>query len=131
MTKAIQDAPPHYSDLEVGKGVRKPVEILNHMSYVLLLMVKCYQEHRHGDLEISSWETEVDRIYTILEQLDTILSDEIIPTGMTVEQLLQGPMSDALTHVGQLIMLRRLADSPVPGERYTMADIRIGQIRPK
>jgi hypothetical protein len=43
--------------------------------------------------------------------------------GITAETMLQGPFSDAMTHVGQLAMLRRLAGSPVPPENFLFAAI--------
>ena len=36
-------------------------------------------------------------------------------------------MADALTHVGQLAMLRRLAGCPIRGENYYVAEIAVGQ----
>jgi hypothetical protein len=42
---------------------------------------------------------------------------------MSPERLLQGPFSDAMTHAGQLAMLRRLAGSPVPPENFIVAAI--------
>jgi len=44
-------------------------------------------------------------------------------TSMSPERFLQGPLSDAMTHVGQLAMLRRLHNAPVPPENFIMADI--------
>ena len=37
--------------------------------------------------------------------------------------LFQGPIADALTHVGQINMLRRLAGVPISGENYHRAEI--------
>ncbi len=37
------------------------------------------------------------------------LRAESKPRGVTEEQLLQGPLSDAMAHVSQLLTLRRLA----------------------
>jgi len=39
------------------------------------------------------------------------------------EMLLQGPLSDAMTHAGQLAILWRLAGSPIPPENFVFADI--------
>ncbi len=47
---------------------------------------------------------------------------------MEVERLFQGPIADALTHVGQIAFLRRLAGFPVRGENYARADITIGKV---
>lgn len=46
---------------------------------------------------------------------------------VTLEELLHGPLSDVMTHAGQLALLRRLAGSPLPPERFIEATIRVGQ----
>ena len=46
----------------------------------------------------------------------------------TDEKLFQGPIADALTHVGQLAMMRRAAGAPVKGENYFVADITVGRV---
>jgi hypothetical protein len=48
----------------------------------------------------------------------------------TEEQLLQGPLADAMTHIGQLAILRRLASSPIPKESFDEAVIRPGDFSP-
>jgi hypothetical protein len=45
-----------------------------------------------------------------------------------IENLFQGPIADALTHTGQLAMLRRFAGSPVRGENFYGAAITVGQV---
>jgi hypothetical protein len=47
-----------------------------------------------------------------------------------LERLLQGPVADALTHVGQLAMLRHMFGSPIRGENYYRADIAVGRVGP-
>ena len=41
---------------------------------------------------------------------------------------MQGPVADALTHVGQLAMMRRLSGSPIRGENFIEAAIVAGQV---
>ena len=50
------------------------------------------------------------------------------PSAMAIETLFQGPISDVLTHIGQLAMLRRLAGFPVRGEVMIIADVEIGRV---
>lgn len=131
-TLAIKDAPSHYPDFDMGKGVRKPVEILNHITFLMGYVIHCYVGIDLDDFRIMrSWDLEVSRFYNTLEKVDQILSEEIIPKTRSVEQLLQGPFSDAMTHVGQLTFMRRLADSPMPYENYMNANIRIGLLYPE
>lgn len=39
------------------------------------------------------------------------------------EQFPQGPLADAMTHAGQLAMLRRLHGVPVPSENFIFAKV--------
>jgi hypothetical protein len=74
-----------------------------------------------------AWEEEVTRFFTVLKRFDDHLaSGEAL--GNTTERLFQGPVADALTHVGQLTMLRRLAGCPIRGENYFKADITAGHV---
>ena len=84
--------------------------------------------HMLYEFPSGAWEWEVDRFYGVLEKLDRVFS-ETRSAEITWQQLLQGPLSDAITHVGQLTMLRRMADSPIGYENFINADIRIGELR--
>ena len=128
-TKAINDAPDDYPDLEIGKGVRSPREILAHISGVLTYAHSFYEHYETTRFEKESWEREVARFYEILGKLDESFSRDT-PREVTEEQLLQGPLSDSMAHVGQLLMLRRLAGSPIPSENFIYADIRKGRVGP-
>jgi hypothetical protein len=44
------------------------------------------------------------------------------------EALFQGPIADALTHVGQLAMQRRLTGAPTRGENFFVAVVTAGQV---
>jgi hypothetical protein len=73
------------------------------------------------------WNEEVTRFFTALAAFDTYLASDA-PLGWPAERLFQGPIADALTHVGQLTMQRRLAGSPVKGENYAKAEIAAGRV---
>jgi hypothetical protein len=127
---AIKEAPEQYPTFALGKEVRQPVELLNHMSMLLSFVTRCYTGEERIAVEVGDWSTEVPRFYDVAEKLDRVLESGASPRDKTAEQLLQGPLADAMTHVGQLAMLRRMADSPVVYENYMKADIRAGQLRP-
>jgi hypothetical protein len=74
-----------------------------------------------------SWNEDVKRFHTALAALDEYLASNK-PLHASVEKLFQGPVADALTHVGQIAILRRLANSPVKGENYAIADIGTGRV---
>lgn len=128
-TVAIKDAPAHYPNIQVGKGVKTPVELLSHISDVLTLAYSWFVAIERNK-NVQEWAEEVNRFYDIVERLDQAFADNLSMKA-TQEQILQGPFADAMTHVGQLLMLRRLANSPVSNENYIKAEIQIGDIRPE
>lgn len=127
--KALRGAPDHYATFSAGNRVRTPVELLRHMTG-LMGYVRTF--FRGGSYPIkpdplTTFKQEVDRFHQLLEEVGALLSSGA-PCSITTEQLLQGPFADAMTHVGQLAMLRRLADSPVPPENFIYADIRADRL---
>jgi hypothetical protein len=126
--KAVRDAPPHFAAFAVAPGSRTPAQILAHMGDLFdwaLLMAK--GKHLWRDSTPLAWDREVARFFAALAAFDAHLaSDEQL--GSSIERLLQGPVADALTHTGQLTMLRRLAGSPVKGENYAKAAIDAGTV---
>jgi hypothetical protein len=74
-----------------------------------------------------AWEQECERFFAALKKFDDYLASDN-PLQAPVEKLFQGPVADALTHTGQLAMLRRLSGSPMKGENYYVADIVVGRV---
>ena len=74
-----------------------------------------------------TWEQEVERFFAALKEFDRYLAPPE-PLACTPQELFQGPIADALTHVGQIAMLRRLAGTPMRGENYFTADIEVGRV---
>jgi hypothetical protein len=73
------------------------------------------------------WEKEVERFFAALKKFDDYLaSSEVVQAPL--ENLFQGPIADALTHVGQIAILRRLAGEPVKAENYFAAEIAVGRV---
>jgi hypothetical protein len=129
--KAVRDAPSGFADRRAGPSLRTPVEILAHVGDLLDWAVGL-AEGRHVWHETTprTWEKEIDRFHEGLTTLDERLAAPE-PLGFPAERLLQGPLADALTHVGQITLLRRLAGSPVRGENYFKADIVAGRVGPE
>jgi hypothetical protein len=128
-TKAIKNAPSNYPELEVGKVVRTPRHILHHITGVLSYAHSFYEHYDTTYFEHKPWEEEVRHFYETLSRLDRSFREKGL-TRVSEEQILQGPLSDAMAHIGQLLMLRRLAGSPVPAENFLYADIRKGVVGP-
>jgi hypothetical protein len=128
--KALRDAPPYFAAYPVAEGSRTPAQVLAHIGDLLewaLSMARGQQRwQKSAPLE---WDAEVARFHAALEAFDAYLASDA-PLALSAERLFQGPIADALTHVGQLTMLRRLVGSPVRGESYARADIVAGRVGP-
>ncbi|MCP4663162.1 MAG: hypothetical protein GY856_47835 [bacterium] len=124
----VEDVSEDYPDFDAGFGVRPPVEILCHMSGVLNYAAHCFQPVDPLRLKPLPWEQEKERFGSILKRLDQHLESGDEPQKGSLEILLQGPFCDALTHVGQLATLRRMAGVPVPGENFMKAPVEIGKL---
>lgn len=121
--KALRDAPESFGDFEAGAGTRSPTEIVRHMTSVLGYARTLYEGGVYRAEPLDDLEAEVARFHGVLTDLARRVDDGTPLRGVTREQLLQGPLADAMTHVGQLAMLRRLAGSPVASENFLMADV--------
>lgn len=126
--KVVRDAPVHFADYPVAADSRTPARILAHIGDLLdWALWLARGEQRWKDSPPLAWDMEVARFFTALEQLDAYLASDA-PLGSPAETIFQGPIADALTHVGQLAMLRRLVGSPVRGENYAKANIVAGRV---
>lgn len=124
--KNLRGAPPDFATFKVGPSSRTPGEILAHVGDLFDWGIAMARgSHSWNPVAPQGWAADADRLHRAIVQFDEILaSDE--PLRWPIEQLFQGPVADALTHVGQLNMLRRLAGAPVRGENYAKAGIAAG-----
>ena len=120
--KALRGAPPGYADFRAAPGVRTPHELLRHMSDVLGYARTFFTGGTWRAETLPTFADEIQRFHEILEDLGRTI-DESAFRSVSAARLLQGPLSDIMTHAGQLAMLRRLAGSPVPPEDFVMADV--------
>lgn len=126
--KAVRHAPAGFADFNGGHGLRTPGQILAHIGDLLDwgLSIARGQREWH-DSNPLPWQQETERFFAALKRFDDLLaSDEPVPASF--EKLFQGPIADALTHVGQIAMLRRMAGAPVKGESYYDAQIETGRV---
>lgn len=127
-SKALRGAPDHFSSFHIGDKTRTPAQILAHMGDLCdwaLSIAKGQQTWR--DSTPLPWDSEVSRFFAALKQLDDYLASAE-PLHASAETLFQGPIADALNHIGQIAMLRRLAGRPIMGENYFKADIAAGRV---
>jgi hypothetical protein len=124
--RALDGAPEGFAEFD-GVG-RRPAAILTHMGDLFdwALSAAAGQERWHSSKPLT-WAEEQARFFAALGALDAYLSSEE-PVHAPIEGLMQGPVADALTHVGQLAMMRRLAGSPTRGENFFVAAIEVGQV---
>ena len=120
--KALRDAPESFPDFDAGHQVRTPAQIVRHMTSVLGYARTFFIGGTYRPDPLPTFSDEMTRFHHMLEDLAGHLSSET-QMALSPEQLLQGPLSDVMTHVGQLALLRRLAGTPIPPENFIMADV--------
>ena len=122
--KALRGAPPAFSEFRAGINVRTPHELVWHMTGVIGYARTMFHGAKFAPPRLDTFEAEVARFHETLKGLQDDFADPSLTATLTDEQFLQGMLSDAMTHAGQLAMLRRLAGSPVASENFIYADIR-------
>jgi hypothetical protein len=126
--KALRGAPSTFSSFSAGPSTRTPGQILAHVGDLLdWALSQAEGKQRWSDSAPQAWDADVQRFFNGLEALDAYLASNQ-PLGYPPEAIFQGAIADALTHVGQINMLRRLAGAPVRGENYFKADIVAGRV---
>jgi hypothetical protein len=126
--KALRGAPAEFAAFKAGPGTRTPGEIVAHMGDLLeWALVLADGRHAWRDSSPAAWDDHVARFFDRLEALDRRLASGE-PLGCLPEKLFQGPVADALTHVGQIAMLRRMAGAAIRGENYFVATIAAGTV---
>lgn len=126
--KAIANAPDGFNQFRLHDGSRTPEQILAHIGDLLdwALSIAKGQQTWHNSTPLP-WDEETARFFAALEAFDSYLASDN-ELGAPEEKLFQGPIADALTHVGQIAMLRRIAGGPVKGENYYVAEIAAGRV---
>lgn len=126
--KALRGSPDGFATFRVSESTRTPGQILAHLGdlfdWALALGQGRHEWHNSPPLD---WNSGTQRFFQALRAFDEYLASDQ-PLGFSAEKLFQGPVADALTHVGQVAMLRRLASSPVRGENYFRAEICAGGV---
>ncbi len=126
--RILADAPEGFADFEAGEGVMTPRKMLNHMTIILgFAHSQLTETEFERPTKVNDWKVEVSRLYETITALDQVVEAGLGAGGDTVLRMLQGPILDAMTHVGQLSMLRRLAGSPTPADHYIKATVTIGR----
>ena len=126
--KVLRDAPPEFAAYHVNETTRTPAAILSHLGDLLDWALSMAEGHSEWhDAEVLGWDEGAERFFAAVGRFDEFLASDQ-PLGVAEEQLFQGPVADALTHVGQIAMLRRMAGAPIRGENYFVAAIETGRV---
>ena len=129
--KALRGAPDSFANFRAAHSTRTPVEILAHIGDLFdWACALSGGQNTWSNLPPGSWDEEVARFFAGLQRFDAALASDTA-LGFSAEKLFQGPVADALTHVGQIAMLRRMAGAPVKGENYFKAEIQAGRVGPE
>ena len=126
-SRSLRDAPEGFENVRLSDDGMTARELILHMTNVMafaLATLKSADRIRHQDLD---WQRDVGRFYSLLGEIDEKLAEGAdMEEGMDL-RLVQGPFSDALTHVGQLHAMRRKAGAPVASTNYIKADVQVGR----
>jgi hypothetical protein len=127
--KTLRDAPADFAIFKIEQTVNTPLFLLSHIADLLeWALTAARGEPKYPATVIGNWELEKQRFYAALKALDDFLASKVV-INASLEKIFQGPIADALTHTGQLALLRRMAGSSIKGENYFVADITTGLVR--
>jgi hypothetical protein len=126
--KAIREGSPNFVEYSADETSRTPAKILAHMGDLMDWALAMSEGRREWhDSAPLGWEKENERFFRALKKFDDYLASDK-PLAVTAEKLFQGPIADALTHIGQIAMLRRMAGVAIKGENYFVAEISVGRV---
>ncbi len=129
--KALREAPPEFGEFRMAPKVRTPHELIRHMDSVLGYAQTFFVGGRYDAPEFRDFSSAVAHFHETLANLARHLEIGTELHEITLERILQGPCSDAMSHAGQLAMLRRLAGCPVPPENFIFAAVSAENLGPE
>jgi hypothetical protein len=124
--KTLRGAPANFPTFRCGETTRTPGDILAHMGDLFawaLCTAQGKQEWKPSKPQ--EWNADVERFFAAVQKFDDYLASSE-PLHAPPQKLFQGPIADALNHVGQIALLRRMAGAPIRGENYFVAEIVAG-----
>ncbi|MEO7675071.1 MAG: hypothetical protein ABIU09_13445, partial [Pyrinomonadaceae bacterium] len=127
----LRGAPESFGSFDAGNETRTPAELVRHMASVLGYSRTFFVGGQYRPEALPTLAGETNRLHEMIQDLaDHLEAGTPFQGDMTAERLLQGPFSDAMTHAGQLAMLRRLAGEPVAPENFIVAKIDASHLGP-
>ena len=126
--KAVRGAPPTFATYSPDGSARTAGKILAHVGDLFdWALTQAKGAEAWTDSKPLEWDREVERFFASLHRFDEYLASNA-PLATAPEKIFQGAVADALTHIGQLAMLRRLSGAKIKGENYSRADIQTGRV---
>jgi hypothetical protein len=126
--KTLRGTPAAFGDFRQNSDSRTPREILAHMGDLMDWVLRMIRGAPSWTTATPlPWEQEIARFYGALGSVDAELASGA-PILWEPGRVIQGGIADALTHTGQLAMLRRVAGYKMKGESYARADIEVGRV---
>jgi hypothetical protein len=126
--KAVRGAPESFPVYSPDGTARTAAKILAHVGDLFdWALSQAKGAETWTDSTPLDWDREVERFFATLRRFDDFLASDA-PLAVAPERIFQGAVADALTHVGQLAMLRRLAGAKITGENYSRAEIVAGRV---
>jgi hypothetical protein len=126
--KAIRNVDPLFAEYGSPQTSRTPAKILAHIGDLMDWALAMSEGRRDWtDSAPLAWEKECERFFAALKKFDDFLASDK-PLQTSAEKLFQAPIADALTHIGQIAMLRRMAGAPMKSEFYVISEITAGRV---
>jgi len=126
--KVLRGAPPGFGEFRASETTRSAGQILAHMGDLMDWGTSIAEGRQAwSDSPAKQWDADVDRFFAAIARFDAALAAGSAE-GEESDRLFQGPVADALTHVGQLALMRRLAGMPIKAENYHAAGIAAGRV---
>jgi hypothetical protein len=126
--KVLRDPPAQFADLRVSPMSRSPLEIVGHLADLMEWGTRLAEgEYTWSAGPMDDWLSVRDRFFRGLSAFDAALERSTFEKH-SAGVIFQAPVADALTHVGQLALLRGVAGAPVRPESYARAEIRAGRV---
>jgi hypothetical protein len=127
--KVMRGVPVEFATRTFTDASRRPVDIVAHLGDLMAWAITLVHGESVWKAEgRDDWSLEMRRFFDGLAALDRELEANVSLRPDSIEKLIQGPLADALTHVGQLALLRGMAGVPVRPESYARAEIVIGRV---
>jgi hypothetical protein len=126
--KTLRGAPETFATFQLGETSKTPLQIVAHMGDLFEWATSMVTgEPKWQTSAPKDWQSDCARFFASLKKFDDALASGA-PPQYELTRIFQGPVADALTHTGQLAMMRRLSGFPMKGESYNRADVVIGRV---